>query len=197
MSRSNFDAFFGGSSEALAKEAFQRMDVQLDLSMRTAGILEGWSLTDYQSEYKDILRTLSTGLSEVWDAMGLPFVPFMTGYIQTWLYAVITAVGLTPWPVTESRVPQGGPEGPFLYLLVPLPLAFKLAPAYPGYTPYPLRSPLINFADDNLLTTATRTATPRTQGYQRPRNRRPPFSSSPQHTGTPTNSWCTAAKRSG
>ena len=38
------------------------MDVQLDLSMRTAGILEGWSLTDYESEYKDILQTLSTGL---------------------------------------------------------------------------------------------------------------------------------------
>ena len=30
--------------------------------MRTAGILEGWSLTDYQSEYKEILQTLSTGL---------------------------------------------------------------------------------------------------------------------------------------
>ena len=38
------------------------MDVQLDLSMPTAGILEGWSLTDYQSEYKEILQTLSTGL---------------------------------------------------------------------------------------------------------------------------------------
>ena len=38
------------------------MDVQLDLSMRTAGILEGWSLTDYQSEYKEILQTRSTGL---------------------------------------------------------------------------------------------------------------------------------------
>ena len=38
------------------------MVVQLDLSMRTAGILEGWSLTDYQSEYKEILRTLSTSL---------------------------------------------------------------------------------------------------------------------------------------
>ena len=33
-----------------------------DLSMRTAGILEGWSLTDYQSEYEEILQTLSTGL---------------------------------------------------------------------------------------------------------------------------------------
>ena len=38
------------------------MDVQLDLSMRTAGILEGWSLTGYRSEYKEILQTLSTGL---------------------------------------------------------------------------------------------------------------------------------------
>ena len=62
ISRNNFDALIGESSEALAKEAFQRMDVQLDLSMRTAEILEGWSLTDYQSEYKDILETLSTGL---------------------------------------------------------------------------------------------------------------------------------------
>ena len=62
ISRNNFDALIGESSEALAKEAFQRMDVQLDLSMRTAGILEGWSLTDYQSEYEEILQTLSTGL---------------------------------------------------------------------------------------------------------------------------------------
>ena len=30
--------------------------------MRTAGILEGWSRTNYQSEYKEILQTLSTGL---------------------------------------------------------------------------------------------------------------------------------------
>ena len=62
ISRNNFDALIGESSEALAKEGFQRMDIQLDLSMHTAGILEGWSLTDYQSEYKDILQTLSTGL---------------------------------------------------------------------------------------------------------------------------------------
>ena len=62
ISRNNFDALISESSEALAKEAFQRMDVQLDLSMRTAGILEGWGGTDYQSEYKEILETLSTGL---------------------------------------------------------------------------------------------------------------------------------------
>ena len=38
------------------------MDVRLDLSMRNAGILEAGSLTDYQSEYKEILQNLSTGL---------------------------------------------------------------------------------------------------------------------------------------
>ena len=46
ISRNNFDAPIGESSEALTKEAFQRMDVQLDLSMRTAGILDCWSLTE-------------------------------------------------------------------------------------------------------------------------------------------------------
>ena len=62
ISRNNLDALIGESSEALAKKAFQRMDVQIDLSMRTAGILEGWSLTDYQSQYKTMLQMLSTGL---------------------------------------------------------------------------------------------------------------------------------------
>ena len=62
ISRNNFDALLGESSEALAKEAFQRMDVQLDLSMRTAGVLEGWSLRDYQAEYQCVFSTLSDGL---------------------------------------------------------------------------------------------------------------------------------------
>ena len=62
ISRNNFDAPIVESSEALAKDAFQHMDVQLDLFMRTAGILEGWSPTEYQSEYKEILQPLSTGL---------------------------------------------------------------------------------------------------------------------------------------
>ena len=62
ISRDNFDALLGESSEALTKEAFQRMDVQLDLTMRTAGVLEGWSLNDYHAEYKCVLNSLSDGL---------------------------------------------------------------------------------------------------------------------------------------
>ena len=64
-----------------------------------------------------------------------------------------------PHPLDRHRQwgpPKVGAEGPFLYLLVTLPLAFELARVYLGYAPYPLRSPPNNFADDNLLTTATR-----------------------------------------
>ena len=70
ISRNNFDALIDETSEALAKEAFQRLDVQLDRSMRTARILEGWSLTDYQADddvrirsdtgwYKRVLNALN------------------------------------------------------------------------------------------------------------------------------------------
>ena len=62
ISRNNFDALLDKSSEALAKEAFQSMDVQLDLSMRTTGELEGWSLRNYHVEYKCVLNSLSDGL---------------------------------------------------------------------------------------------------------------------------------------
>ena len=62
ISRNNFDTFLGESSEALAKVAFQRVDVQLDPSMRTAGVLEGWSLRDYHAEYKCVLDSLTDGL---------------------------------------------------------------------------------------------------------------------------------------
>ena len=62
ISRNNFEALLGESSDGLGKEAFQRMDVQLDLSMRTAGVLEGWSLRGYHAEYKRALNSLSDGL---------------------------------------------------------------------------------------------------------------------------------------
>ena len=62
ISRNNVDPLPGESSEALAKEAFQRMDVQLDLSIRIARVLKGWSLRDYHAEYKCVLSPLSHGL---------------------------------------------------------------------------------------------------------------------------------------
>ena len=67
ISRKNFDALLGESSEALAKEAFQRMefqrmDVWLDLSMCAPGVLEDWSMKDYPSEYQCALDSLSHGL---------------------------------------------------------------------------------------------------------------------------------------
>ena len=100
--------------------------------------------------------------------MGLPFLSFMTGSIETLLYAVITAAGLTPRTRTDRGVPQGGAEGPFLYFLVTLLLTFELTWVYPGYAPYPLRSPLINFAVDNLLTTAARHRDPANAGLPTP-----------------------------
>ena len=62
ISCNNFNALLGESSETLAKETFHHMDVQLDLSMRTAGVLEGWSLRDYHCEYKCVLSSLTDGL---------------------------------------------------------------------------------------------------------------------------------------
>ena len=108
---------------------------------------------DVQSAFPDAPLLL---LTEVWDTTGLPLLPFMAAYIKTQLYAVITATGLNLWTGTDSEVPEGWAEGPFLYLLVTRPLAIQLAREYPGYAPYRLMSPLGNFADDNLPTTADR-----------------------------------------
>ena len=62
ISRKSFDAPLGESSEELAKEALQRMDVELDFCMRTAGVLEGWSLRDNHAECKCGITSLSDGL---------------------------------------------------------------------------------------------------------------------------------------
>ena len=57
----------------------------------------------------------------VWKHMGLPFYNFASDYICTRKYTVRTGAGLTPFLEPDSRVPRGGAEGPFLYLLVTLP----------------------------------------------------------------------------
>ena len=93
-------------------------------------------------------------LEVVWKRLGLPFWNFASGYILTRKYTVRTGAGLTPFLEPGSGVPQGGAEGPFLYLLVTLPLALTIEHDYPAYAPYPLLSPPVGFADDTNLTVA-------------------------------------------
>ena len=88
----------------------------------------------------------------VWKRLGLPFYNFASGYIRTRKYTVRTGAGLTPFLEPGSGVPQGGAEGPFLYLLVTIPLALAIEQDYSAYAPYPLLSPLVGFADDTNLT---------------------------------------------
>ena len=84
------------------------------------------------------------------------------------MYAVKTDVGTTPWVHPASGVPQGGAEGPFLFLLVTLPLAFYIRPIYTDVAPYPLLTTLLAFADDMAVVTATaRQPLPTTPGTTR------------------------------
>ena len=71
------------------------------------------------------------------------------------MYAVKTDVGTTPWVRPASGGPQGGAEGPILFLLVTLPLAFYILRTYPEVAPYPLRTTLLAFADNMAVVTAT------------------------------------------
>ena len=87
--------------------------------------------------------------------MGLPFQGFLQAYLATRMYAIKTDVGTTPWVHPASRVPQAGAEGPFLFLVVTLPLAFYIRRTYPDVAPYPLRTTLLAFLDDMAVVTTT------------------------------------------
>ena len=93
-------------------------------------------------------------LEAVWKRMGLRFYNFASDYIRTHKYTVRTRAGLTQFLEPGSGVPQGGAEGPFLYLLVTLPLALTNEQDYPAYAPYRLLPPLVGFADNTSLTVA-------------------------------------------
>ena len=62
ISRNNFDALIGARSEALAKEAFSRMDVHLDLNMTMIRPLDGLQQSEYLKEFKDIYKRLEKRL---------------------------------------------------------------------------------------------------------------------------------------
>ena len=87
--------------------------------------------------------------------MWLSFQGFLQAYLATRLYAVQADVGTTLWTHPTSGLPQGGAEGPFLFLFVILQLAFYSRRTYPNVAPYPLRITLLAFPDDMAVLTAT------------------------------------------
>ena len=58
ISRNNFDDMIGDRSEELAKEAFSRMDVHLDLNMTMIRPLEGLQQVEYLKEFGDMYKRL-------------------------------------------------------------------------------------------------------------------------------------------
>ena len=62
ISRNNFDALIGARSEALAKEAFSRTDVHLDLNMTMIRPPDGLQQAEYLKEFGDIYKRLEKRL---------------------------------------------------------------------------------------------------------------------------------------
>ena len=56
ISRNNFDDMIGARSEELAKEAFSRMDVQLDVNMTMIRPLDGLQQVEYLTEFGNIFK---------------------------------------------------------------------------------------------------------------------------------------------
>ena len=61
LSRGNFDEEISSSSEALSREAFQKMDIHLNVTMSKAALLSSLRKSDYVEEYGDILKALGDG----------------------------------------------------------------------------------------------------------------------------------------
>ena len=62
ISRNKFDDMIGARSEELAKEAFSRMDVHLDLNMTMITPLDGPPQVEYLKEFGDIYKRLEKRL---------------------------------------------------------------------------------------------------------------------------------------
>ena len=65
ISRNNFDDMMGARSEELAKEAFSRIDVHLDLNMTMIRPLDGLRQVEYLKEFGDIYKRLEKRLEPV------------------------------------------------------------------------------------------------------------------------------------
>ena len=61
LSRENFDEKISARSESLSREAFQKMELHLDLTMSKAELLNSLRKSDYLEEYGDILKALGEG----------------------------------------------------------------------------------------------------------------------------------------
>ena len=66
ISRNNFEPLFGPRSEALAKEAFSRMEVHLDLNMTMIRPVDGLQQAEYLKEFGDIYKRLEKRLEPSW-----------------------------------------------------------------------------------------------------------------------------------
>ena len=87
-------------------------------------------------------------LEEVLRQLGLPYGDFASKYLRTRRYRVATGKGCTEWVTPGSGVPQGGVEGPFLYMLAMLLLMSWIAGEYPGLARAPHTSPVQAYVDD-------------------------------------------------
>ena len=65
ISRNNFGNMIGARSEELAKEAFRRMDVHLDLNMAMIRPLDRLQEVEYQDQFGEIYKCLEERLEPV------------------------------------------------------------------------------------------------------------------------------------